>query len=123
MEITISLENNFKISDEALADFKNMVKEGRCLGTLDHPEPTPSLMHTVYKVDEIKENVSGELACDITILNNFEGNMFRELIQNNQNFFRFTPTGYCHKETNPETGEEETIIDVITAITAIPNIR
>ncbi len=121
MEITISLGKNFKISDKALEDFKNMVKEGRCLGTLDHPEPSLSLIDTRYKVDEIRENVLGELVGDITILNNPEGNMFRDIIQKNPNSFRFSPTGFCHKETNPETGDEETIIDAITAINATPN--
>ena len=121
MEITISLGKNFKISDKALEDFKNMVKDGRCLGTLDHPEPSLSLIDTRYKVDEIRENVLGELVGDITILNNPEGNMFRDIIQKNPNSFRFSPTGFCHKETNPETGDEETIIDAITAINATPN--
>ena len=72
MEITISLGKNFKISDKALEDFKNMVKDGKCLGMLDHPEPNLSLVDTRYKVDEIRENVLGELVGDITILNNQE---------------------------------------------------
>lgn len=118
MEITISLGKNFKISDKALEEFKNMVKEGRCLGTIGHPEPNPSLMDISYKVNDIKENNLGELLGDITILNNQDGETFKEMIQKYPNCFRFSPTGFCHKEINPETGEEETVVDVITSIDA-----
>ena len=118
MEITISLGKNFKISDKALEEFKNMVKEGRCLGTIGHPEPNLSLMDISYKVNDIKENNLGELLGDITILNNQNGETFKEMIQKYPNCFRFSPTGFCHKEINPETGEEETVVDVITSIDA-----
>lgn len=118
MEITISLGKNFKISDKALEEFKNMVKEGRCLGTIGHPEPNLSLMDISYKVNDIKENNLGGLLGDITILNNQDGETFKEMIQKYPNCFCFSPTGFCHKEINPETGEEETVVDVITSIDA-----
>ena len=118
MEITISLGKNFKISDKALEEFKNMVKEGRCLGTIGHSEPNLSLMDISYKVNDIKENNLGGLLGDITILNNQDGETFKEMIQKYPNCFCFSPTGFCHKEINPETGEEETVVDVITSIDA-----
>lgn len=54
MEITISIGKNTKISEKAMSDLKNMVKEGRCLGTIGHPEPNPSLINISYKVNDIK---------------------------------------------------------------------
>ena len=69
MEIIISIGKNTKISEKAMSDLKNMVKEGRCLGTIGHPEPNPSLINISYKVNENKENNLGGLLGDITILN------------------------------------------------------
>lgn len=118
MEITISIGKNTKISEKAMSDLKNMVKEGRCLGTIGHPEPNPSLINISYKVNDIKENNLGGLLGDITILNTPDGETFKKMIQKYPNCFRFSPTGFFHKEINPETGEEENVIDTITSIDA-----
>jgi hypothetical protein len=73
MEIAISIGKNTKISEKAMSDLKNMVKEGRCIGTIDHPLPNPSVRDIVYKVNDIKENNLGVLVGDITIINNQVG--------------------------------------------------
>ena len=40
------------------------------------------------------------------------------MIQKYPNCFRFSPTGFFHKEINPETGEEENVMNTITSIDA-----
>ena len=119
MKINIELGKNFKIPDKVMSEFVERVKRGDCVGTIDHPEPTIRLKHSGYMVNEIYKNEDNTIVGDITPIEcTAEGTAFKQTIENFPNYFRFFPTGYCHKEINEETGEELTVIDSIISINA-----
>lgn len=99
MKINIELGKNFKIPDKVMSEFVERVKNGDCVGTMDHPEPTIRLIDSIYRVNEIYKNVDNTIVGDITPI---EGTIFKQMIEKSPNYFRFFPTGYCHKEINEE---------------------
>ena len=118
MKINIELGKNFKIPDKVMSEFVERVKRGDCVGTIDHTEPTIRLIDSRYVVNEIYKNEDNTIVGDITPI---EGTIFKQMIEKSPNYFRFFPTGYCHKEINEETGEEVTVIDSIISINATQN--
>jgi DNA ligase-1 len=116
MEIKISGGNNRRISDKAISDFMNMVKEGRGFGTIDHKDRPVTLSDVAYKVSDVEQHEHGGLSADITTLHTPNGVALKNMLEKYPDSLTFSPVGWFHKETNPETGEEETVIDKITSI-------
>ena len=109
MEIENSLGRNYKLSDSAISDFMDILKNGRCFGMLEHKDRVATL--------------SDEMSVTNTRNDDRNDDIFKNVLQKYPNIFEFVPAGYFHKEVNIETGEEEIIIDTLTSIDATLRIN